>query len=451
LIRNRCLVWVLGAILAAHAGWARPASAQSAPATATRAGARGLFGGGGEPSARQSLNVTFSLAEAYDDDALADLRPVIRPDVRQAPGYHTTLFASADYRHGAGRAVEIAASGASAFRYYNELRDVRSVSHHAALGAAARLPGRMTLRVSQNAAYSPSYLYGLFPDVAGGEIGGGPSAAPDYALDDSESYAYVTSSTIERGLGRRGRLSGDAHFRYTDYARETGLRRDVEDIGLRGEYRHGLSRNSGFTTGYGYRSGNFGYGADTGTTEHRVDVGIDYTRPFSATRRARVAFRVGGSAMDVPSSTFAVASGPQYRVQGDVDVAMQFARGWEVTAVYRRGLEYMPALTEPVYVDGFNTAIQGLLTRRLEVRAGAGYASGEAVFPDSRPGSRFDTYTGNLRLQVAATRTLAFFGEYLYYFYDFAGSAQLLPVIPLGLERNGVRGGLVLWLPVLGR
>ena len=45
----------------------------------------------------------------------------------------------------------------------------------------------------------------------------------------------------------------------------------------------------------------------------------------------------------------------------------------------------------------------------------------------------------------------AVFAEYLYYFYDFRQSAQLAPNVPVGLERNGVRAGLTLRVPILPR
>ena len=63
----------------------------------------------------------------------------------------------------------------------------------------------------------------------------------------------------------------------------------------------------------------------------------------------------------------------------------------------------------------------------------------------------FDTYTGDVRLRYALTRTFAAYVEYLYYFYDSRGSVPIAPGIPAGLERNGVRAGLTLRVPALRR
>jgi hypothetical protein len=43
------------------------------------------------------------------------------------------------------------------------------------------------------------------------------------------------------------------------------------------------------------------------------------------------------------------------------------------------------------------------------------------------------------------------YGEYQYYYYDLRGTLQLLPGVPPGLNRNSVRIGMTLWVPVVGR
>ena len=112
-------------------------------------------------------------------------------------------------------------------------------------------------------------------------------------------------------------------------------------------------------------------------------------------------------------------------------------------------MEYLADLPVPVFADGFGAGVDGLISRRVDVSASAGYSNGESAL--GRDSLQFDTYTGNLRVRYALSRTFAMYGEYLYYYYDFRGSAQLLVGIPPGLERNGVRAGLTLWVPALRR
>ena len=52
---------------------------------------------------------------------------------------------------------------------------------------------------------------------------------------------------------------------------------------------------------------------------------------------------------------------------------------------------------------------------------------------------------------MGLTPTLATYAEYVYYFYDFGDNVRLAPGVPSGLERNGVRVGLTLWVPALRR
>jgi hypothetical protein len=64
--------------------------------------------------------------------------------------------------------------------------------------------------------------------------------------------------------------------------------------------------------------------------------------------------------------------------------------------------------------------------------------------------SRFDTYTGDVRLRYALSRSSAVHVEYLYYFYDFTGYTQPMAGAPR-LERSGVRMGMTLQVPTLKR
>ena len=65
--------------------------------------------------------------------------------------------------------------------------------------------------------------------------------------------------------------------------------------------------------------------------------------------------------------------------------------------------------------------------------------------------STYDTYTGNVRTRYAFTQKVAATLEYVYYFYDFGGSPLLAPGQPTRLERNGIRGGIAIWVPMIRR
>ena len=137
-----------------------------------------------------------------------------------------------------------------------------------------------------------------------------------------------------------------------------------------------------------------------------------------------------------------------YRVTGNGAFAYQFNRTGEVRASYRRAVEYIVQLGEPVLIDGISASLAGSPTRRVQLTVGAGYSSGASALQTR---AKFDTYTANVRSHMSVTRMLAIYAEYLYYFYDFGADPSLAPELPRRLERNGVRVGLTLSTPLLRR
>jgi hypothetical protein len=128
-------------------------------------------------------------------------------------------------------------------------------------------------------------------------------------------------------------------------------------------------------------------------------------------------------------------------------VSYPFGRTWQARANYRRGLEYVADLPVPVYATGATAAVEGLITRRIDVAVLAGYSSGQSIL--NLNNLAYDTYTGTLRMRYAWSRNFAVFADYLYYYYDFGRTTGLASEIPSSVERNGVRVGLSLWMPTL--
>jgi hypothetical protein len=150
-----------------------------------------------------------------------------------------------------------------------------------------------------------------------------------------------------------------------------------------------------------------------------------------------------------PSPDPARVSGGQLQATGEATFGYQINRTWTTNVSYRRSLEYVPELSRPVVTDGFAAGVQGMFTRRLDFSGGVGYSSGASA--GTRSEAQFDTYTGAGRLRFAFTPRLAAYVEYVYYYYDFSRAASLAPGLPPALERNGVRGGLTVLLPAVGR
>ena len=411
---------------------------------------QGLFGGIlPDAGARVRLDVSASIVEGYDDDVPAEVQPVVDRSSLQSGGFSTFLTGAAAFAYRGSRA-EVAANASSTVRYYGELGETRSVGHSAGVGVDARLSDRATLLLNQSVSYSPTYFYDLFPIGGVVEPGDAGTTTSDFTVSDRESTTYRTTASLRHEFSTRDRLTLGGEYEYTDRLSESDVWSDISGYTFRGGFSRDLARNTTLSTSGRYHSGHHGYIREGLTTELGADVGLEFRKPLSATRQTAVRFSVGLTGLDLPESRTAVPGDRrQYRTVGDVSYAFQFGRTWEARAGARRGVEYLADLPEPVFADSVSAGVDGLLSRRVDVAASAGYSNGESVL--NRGGERFDTYSATAQLRVALGRSVATYVQYLYYYYDFRGTTQLLAGIPAALERQGVRVGLTVWAPALRR
>jgi len=357
------------------------------------------------------------------------------------------LIAAADYARQRPR-VDFGATVGSAVRYNSRLDEISAVTHSAGIGIAARLPGQTTLFINQTAAYSPSYFYELFPVVTVPSPGDAMTLAPGYLVDRFESYAYGTTLKLTRGSSRGSSVTATGDFNRTDW-RQNGERPDLAIYSVGANFAHGVARTGEISGGYRYRTSEFGYTGGP-TTEHMLHLGLSFAPAISTTRRAMFGFSVSSSTLETRQSVnLGVLAGRRYQLLGDLQGSYIFRRTWRARAKYSRELQYLATLGEPVAANGASIDLDGFITYRLNLTAAAGYSSGKAAL--RRDARSFDTYTGDVRLRYAWARSVGVFAEYLYYFYDFRRTPQIAPGLPRMLERNGVRVGLVLWVPALGR
>ena len=306
----------------------------------------------------------------------------------------------------------------------------------------------MTLLANQAASFTPAYLSGIFPSGVTIEPGSPGGTAPDYTVSDLRTYLYSSTVSLKRDFNQRSSVLVSGDFQYTDRQGDNTLWQDVTGYRLRGEYSRNVSRSTALTGQYRYRSEAFDYTNDLRTTEHAIDFGVSYSKKLSATRQASVRFSVGVSTTELPQSiegqTLILR---QYSGTGTADVQYQFRRTWQARANYRRGVEYMVDIPEPVFADSLGIGIDGFVTRRIDVALTGGFSVGKSLLNTSE--LAYDTYLGSARVRYALTRTVATYVEYLYYFYDFAEGSPLLIGVPHGLERHGARAGFTLWMPAL--
>ena len=307
------------------------------------------------------------------------------PQEFQADGWSTLFAASSDYAR-RGRTLEIAGTASSALRYYNETGRLETLSHAAGLGFAIKLPKRGNLRVDSTAAYSPSYLYQLFPVGTPPSLGASIPTNPDYRIAENPSYSYRTSAALSYGSRLGTMVTASGEFNRTEFEQQLAARSELEFYDTGATVAHALGRSGGFSAGYHYRAGQFGLGGLT--KEHRVTFGGEYSTALSRTRRATFRLNLTPARLElpaaVPSGITGEPSGPLYRLNGDASIGYPFRLNWGVSATYRRQVEYLAVLREPVFSDGSSVELTGLISRRLDLSALAGYATGASARSSSQ-------------------------------------------------------------------
>lgn len=460
----RRLVAILGAVLACVLVASGESSAQSRPY-------RGLFQSESpNPNSAQSLTVTASAYGGYDDNATAQ-QPGGSTDPRTQVG---SAFGGGDialaYSRQAGRKFSFNSLISTSTRYYPDLDDLSGGAYQGSANASIAFNRRTTLVLSQGISYAPYFTLGLFPSVDT-PISSIATADLDLTLIKEPSWQYATTASLQRQLGRKSELSIFYERSQSDFTSErtttpttpvvptipqpgvtptpgvptdTTSLRDLDFItqGAGFRFTRRMTRYANLRLGYTYRQSNYASGQDADNLKsHDIDVGVDYNRSLSLSRRAVLGFSTGSSIIQTADRTFA-------RLSGQVQLNVALSRKWDYGLAYDRGLSYVNGMTAPVFADSVSTRLQGTLSRRVSVAASAGFATGEQALVADQ--DRFTTYTATALTQVGLSRFIAAEVEYYYYNYDFGATATLSPLgVVSRLGRHGIRGGLSFWFPIL--
>jgi hypothetical protein len=417
--------------------------APSAALAQGRAGFRPVFGGSAPPDAdaRASLNVSLALAQAFDQDLLADAGAASQPGV-QASGMYTSLTPLVGLTTH-GRRLGFSLNGTSNLRRY-EVGRLAMMNYDLAGGLSADLGRRTTIVANQAMSYAPSYLYALFGDAPTTPVPGEPIAgAPDYKTSSFKSYTYATNAALSHAFSPRASFSVDGSMRRTDFVGNVAGVGDMQWSAAGAHYRHRLNGSLVLNVGYSRWESRDSL---IRTTEHDLQSGIGFTHVLSATRKTTFGFNVGPtlSEIKVPIAGQWAGRGGHYRVVGDAFVEREIGRTWSTRAAYRRALTYIEGLAGPAYADSANVTTGGFVNRRTDLSFSAAYVRGEMA-STTIAAAPFTTYMGNTRVRIGLSRNLAAFVDGLFYEYAFDPRLIVLPGVPPQFSRAGVRVGLTLW------
>jgi hypothetical protein len=414
----------------------------------------GLFGATGSGSAgRDKLNVLTSMSQSLDSKVPAEFRSVVPANGTSSGGRSTLLFASADYAH-SRRHLQLFGTASTYFRYDPSIGRTTTVSRDGEFGAAVPMPKQGSLRITQKATYSPSYLNQLFPTAAPPSLGEAIPANPEYRIGQNDSQSYGTNLDLAIGSSRGTSVTATAEYELTRSGQRTAAALpNFTTYSTGARISHFESRSATFLAAYEYRIDDF---AVTGQTKtHKITMGMAYSPALSRSRRLALHLEVSPSLVETPGSAPAAVIPPVttadepgvqgavvnhlYPVQIEASVAYPFRPKWLISASYSRSMQSLAVLTEPVYSNGAQATLTGVIGRRIDVSGFAGYAA--AASTDSSGNQDLTTYTGQARVRYALTRSVALYSEYLYSYYDLRGRVVRTPGLPPVFAQHGIRVG----------
>ncbi len=419
-------------------------------AGAPRQPAGGLFGPTRPDvaAAEDKLNFTFQLGEGLESAVPPELASRVSNNL-ESGGLSTLLAATSDYGH-TRKGLRLAATASTAFKYYQDLERLDTLGHSVGVGARVGLP-KGNLQFDQAAAYSPSYLYQLFPTDSAPTLGAQIPINPEYQIIDTESFSYTPTAKLAFGSLRGTQFAVTGAFKRTDFDQQAYRRLDLEFYEGGVEVSHRMTSSTRFMAGYDLRSGEFGFGGPT--TEHGVTIGAEWSPALSRTRRAIFRLEVTPTRLELPESALNAANAGAVdphldRISSEASISYPFRPNWRTAARYRRSVEYLSVLGQPVLSDAGRLELSGVLARHFDVSASAGYAEAASAL---NPAHGLTTYTGQVALRYAVTRSLALASEYRYYFFDLREQVALVPQMPRRFEQHAVRFGVELFLETIGR
>jgi opacity protein-like surface antigen len=220
-----------------------------------------------------------------------------------------------------------------------------------------------------------------------------------------------------------------------------------------GRFGYRLTSRASLRLGYHYRRSTspFYFGGQP-IVGHDLDVGIDYNRALSLSRKTTVGFTTGTSIY----RSFSPNGNPSgadyiykthYLVTGTAYLNRQMGRSWTGRLSYQRGLQFVQGFGNPFFVDSVSASLGGFAGAKSRLNFLASYSNGQVGMAIAD--QNYKSYQGTADYQFALNRLVALSADYTYYHYDFAQTVALPSGMSRGLNRQSIRVGLNFWLPLL--
>jgi len=404
---------------------------------------RGLFGAPAVPGSSQALDSTASMYGAYDDDLYAAQGGVaLSEDVRQS-GWFGGVEAGLNYKQSGRRGSFGVDGGVGLIEYPDQ---PLYAMYRAGGNLNASLTRTMSLSASETFSYAPEYHLGVFvsPMDSGQFQDPFASVSSDQGIFREHSYRTTTNVGLSQSMRDSSTLS--AFYALTTANYESG-ELDYVNQGVGARYTRQLSRNVGLHAGYNYGRARYPKSSfiQSGRGIHNVDVGANYGRALSISRRTQFSFSTG-SALYFVNQGIQQPRHLEYALLGSANLSHEMGRTWTTAIAYQRSLSFHEGFVDPFLAQSASASLTGLLSHRLHFMSTAAWTGGVI---GGGTNNDFSSSSAGAGLQYALTRALASYVNYIYYQYTVPPGLAVDPRFPPSLARTGVRFGLTTSIPLI--
>jgi hypothetical protein len=416
---------------------------------------RGLFDSGPPPDPNRTyeqLSITANFMGGYDDQvAVGDLGAGAPPDprttvsgsvaqgdltMRYTRGRLNRVFTVDGYGYGVG--------------YFG---NTDGISPGGALHVAATTPWarRNFVRAHQRVSYDPLFTTAASFRPLESTVGAdGLPTSTAYGLFERTSVNSDSSVGLDRQVGRRTQLSTQYSFLLHQYDDDLGgdSTTHVGNVALSRQVSRTMSLRGSYE--FSHASVSDVAGGPRPITQHTIEAGPVLDRQLSPGERFTIGAGVGALYVDTRSSITAQPVS-YWAPYAQARVRAELGRTWAVWGDYRRGTTVLDGITrESFLADTATFSAGGLIAPRLELVTTGAFANGRTPAAADTSTS-YKTWTFGTQLRWAASQQFAAVVNYYYYTYDVARAVDLPIGLPPTFDRNAVRVGITVWVPLLGR
>lgn len=412
------------------------------PATPPRVPARGASDAN---LPTQALNVSVNLTGGYDNNSLP-LEQLPSAELLEQQGLVTTAAAGVTYRRGTlTRYIDAYARG------YSNRGDTtvgQPTGGNAGLNFATPITRRMGMTLGVGTSYVPTSLADAFGGLSHQiDTGVVPDTNPTQALTASRWFAVDGSVAVHRNWTSRQRME----FQYAAVRRE--ILEGPEGSTTNRQTTMSLLHSWDFRQSAGVE---FSYRLDQHEQDrlvdarpfqmHVADARVRLARRLAPTRQ--LAFMFGGGVTHVQTpllreGAFGPAD-PTVFASARLDLLRRLA----VAVDARRDVTVLDGITpQPFVTNAASVRLEGAVSR---VQYAVSYATSRGD-SDTTELPAFDTTTATAQAQYSFSRSIAIFATFMHYEHRLQDLTPVLVGLPSQYNRDSIRVGLSLWMPLLGR